>query len=81
METNLAKHIWQLKNNNFSCSIKLSIASKVYGQANSLSRKLCSMEKYWITKSIDNPNLLNEKSELISKCRHQNRTLLMIVKR
>ena len=79
--TKLAKHIWQLKNNNFCYSIKWSITSKVGGQANSLSCKLFLMEKYWIIKSIDNPNLLNKKSELISKFRHQNRTLLMIFKR
>ena len=44
--TELAKYIWQLKNNNFNYSIKCSIASKVYGCANSLSCKLCLMEKY-----------------------------------
>ena len=79
--TELAKHIWQLKNNNFSYSIKWSIASKVYGHANSLSCKLCLMEKYWIIKYFDDPNLLNKKSELINKCRHQNKILSMIVKR
>ena len=79
--TKLAKHIWQLRNNNFKWSIKRLIASKVYGQANSLSCKLCLMEKYWIIKYIYNPNLLNKKSELMSKCRHQNKTLLMNVKR
>ena len=82
--TELAKHIkdmWQLKNNNFYYSIKWWIASKVYGHANPLSCKLCLMEKYWITKYFDDPNLLNKKSELINKCRHQNKTLLMNVKR
>ena len=39
------------------------------------------MEKYWIIKYFDDPNLLNKKSELINKCRHQNKTLLMNVKR
>ena len=77
----LAKHIWQLKSNNFNYSIKWSITSKVYGHANSLSCKLCLMEKYWIIKYFDDPNLLNKKSELINKCRHQNKTLLMNVKR
>ena len=38
------------------------------------------MEKYWITKYFDDPNLLNKKSELINKYRHQNKTLLMNVK-
>ena len=79
--TELAKYIWQLKNNNFNYSIKWSIASKVYGYANSLSCKLCLMEKYWIIKHFDDPNLLNKKSEMINKCRHQNKILLMNVKR
>ena len=39
--TELAKHIWQLKNNNFNYSIKWLIASKVCGHDNSLSCKLC----------------------------------------
>ena len=79
--TELAKHIWQLKNNNFNYSIKWSIASKVYGNDNSLSCKLCLMEKYRIMKYFDDPNLFNKKSELINKCRRQNKTLLMNVKR
>ena len=78
--TELAKHIWQLKNN-FNYSIKWSIASKAYCHANSLSCKLCLMEKYWIIKYFDDPNILNKKSELINKCRHQNKTSLMNVRR
>ena len=77
--TELAKYLWQLKNNNISYDIKWSIASKVYGYANSLQCKLCLMEKYWIIKSFNNPNLLNKKSEMINKCRHQNRILLKYV--
>ena len=34
--TEIGKHIWQSKNNNFNYSIKWSIASKVYGHADSL---------------------------------------------
>ena len=58
-----------------------SITSKVYGYANSLSCKLCLMEKYWIIKYFDNPNLLIKKSELINKCRDQNKIFLMNIKR
>ena len=77
----LAKYIRHLKNNNFNYSIKWLIASKVCGYANSLYCKLCLMEKYWIIKYFDDPNLLNKKSELINKCRHQNKILFMNVKR
>ena len=73
--------MWQLKNNNFYYSIKWSIASKVYGHANPLSCKLCLMEKYWIIKYFDDPNLSNKKSKVISQCRHQNQILLMNIKR
>ena len=74
--TELAKYIWQLKNNNICYNIKWSIVSKVYGYASSLNCKLCFMEKYWIIKDINNPDLLNKKSELINKCRHVNKILL-----
>ena len=74
--TELAKYIWQLKNNNISYTIKWSIASKVYGYASLLNCKLCLMEKYWIIKHINNPDLLNKRSELINKCRHSNKILL-----
>ena len=74
--TELAKYLWQLKNNNITYDIKWSIASKVYGYASSLKCKLCLMEKYWIIKNLNNPNLLNKRSELINKCRHQNKILL-----
>ena len=77
----LAKYIRHLKNNNFNYSIKWLIASKVCGYANSLYCKLCLMEKYWTIKYFDDPNLLNKKSELINKCRHQNKILFMNVKR
>ena len=77
--TELAKYLWQLKNNNISYDIKWSIASKVYGYANSSQCKLCLMEKYWIIKNFNNPNLLNKKSEMMNKCRHQNRILLKYV--
>ena len=74
--TELAKYIWQLKNNNICYNIKWSIVSKVYGYASSLNCKLCLMEKYCIIKDINNPDLLNKKSELINKCRHVNKILL-----
>ena len=63
--TVLAKHIWQLKSNNFNHSIKWSIGSKVYGYANSLSCKLHLIEQYWMIKYFEDPNLLNKKSKLI----------------
>ena len=38
------------------------------------------MEKYWIIKHFDDPNLSNKKLERISQCRHQNKVVLINVK-
>ena len=43
--------------------------------------KLCLTEKFYIIESLDDRNLLNKKSELVSKCRYQNKLLLCNVKR
>ena len=79
--TELAKYIWQLKRNNISFSVKWTIITKVYGNPNSLLCKLCLTEKLWIINFINDDNLLNKKSELISKCRHLNKHLLRNVKK
>ena len=39
------------------------------------------MEKYWIIKHFDDPNLSNKKSELINQYRHQNKILIMKLKK
>ena len=56
--------IIQIKNSNLknkiNYSIKWSLASKRYGCAYSLSSKLCLMEKNWIIKYFDHPNLLKK---------------------
>ena len=33
-------------------------------------------EKLWLLKHFNNVNLLNKKSEFISKCRHENKLLI-----
>ena len=38
--------------------------------------KLCLSEKFYIIKSLNDPNLLNKKSELVNTCRHQSKLLL-----
>ena len=49
-----------LKNNKINYSIKWSLASKRYGYAYSLSCKLFLMEKKWIIKHFDHPNLFKK---------------------
>ena len=46
--TELARYLWQLKNNSITYDIKWAIASKVHGYASSLKCKLCLIEKYII---------------------------------
>ena len=79
--TELAKYIWQLKRDNISFSVKWTVITKVYGSPNPLLCKLCLTEKLWIINSINDGNMLNKKSELISKCRHLHKHLLRNVKK
>ena len=79
--TELAKYIWQLKRDNISFSVKWTIITKVYGSPNPLLCKLCLTEKLWIINFTNDENMLNKKSEVISKCRHLNKYLLRNVKK
>lgn len=79
-ETRLSKYIWQLKEQGKEYSIKWDIVKKstIY-QTGSRKCDLCASEKVFIIDA--DPKLsLNLKSELISKCRHQNKHLLSNVK-
>ena len=38
--------------------------------------RLCLTEKLWLLKHVNDVNLLNKKSEFISKCRHENKLLI-----
>ena len=42
--------------------------------------KLCLTENLFIINNLGDPNLLNSKSELVSKCRHQNKHLVKYCK-
>ena len=75
-ETELSKYLWELKNQNSDYSLKWSIASKNHSFRNgSTICSLCLEEKLFIMEA-DPKDLLNEKSELLSKCRHRNKFLL-----
>ena len=75
-ETELSKYIWELKEQNKIPSVKWSVIKNVNSKASANYCKLCLMEKLYIIKSLDNKDMLNTRSELISKCRHQNKYLL-----
>ena len=74
--TELSKYIWELKDANISPEIEWSIVTKVLSKTQLNFCKLCLSEKFYIIKSLNDPNLLNKKSELVNTCRHQSKLLL-----
>lgn len=75
-ETELSKYVWDLKDKGKEYEIKY----KIVCQSNTATRKsgicnLCLDEKFYIlfVKQENKVNLLNKRSEMISKCRHGNR--------
>ena len=74
--TELSKYIWQLKDSNTSFTTKWSINARARPYHNSSKRcDLCLAEKLYIIKRSNN-NLLNKRSELVSKCGHENKFYL-----
>ena len=72
----LSNFIWKLKERGVDYSIKWAIVLKSQKYRNGSRRcDLCLTEKMLIARS-KHPRILNERSELISKCRHQNKFLL-----
>ena len=74
--TELSKYVWRLKEdeNVFSMTWKKLDSAKAYN--NSSKRcNLCLTEKLHILEA-DKQSLLNKRSELISKCRHENKYYL-----
>ena len=71
--TELSKYMWKLKDEKIRTNIKWNIMSIVNGTPKGGVCKLCSTEKFWLLKHCNDKNLLNKKSEFISKCRHENK--------
>ena len=75
-ETELSKYIWELKDNNTEFYLKWSIAAYASPYRCGTRRcDLCLTEKYIIARA-GQKNLLNKRTELISKCRHRNKYIL-----
>ena len=77
-DTTLSKYIWELKKtSNSSPTLVWTIAKRVPPYSN-ISKKclLCLHEKLKIINYPRPEELLNKRSELISKCRHANKFLL-----
>ena len=77
--TELAKHIWKLKDNNENYKISWYIISSASAYNNISKRcNLCLTEKLYIIKANKASNL-NKRAELISKCRHENKYSLVYI--
>ena len=71
--TVLSKHIWDLKDSNTDYQINWRIIKRANAYRGNPSRcNLCLSEKLCILSACD-ISLLNKKSELVSKCRHENK--------
>ena len=59
---------WNSKMANISPLIERSIITKVLSKRQLNFCKLCQSKKFYIIKSLNDPNLLNNKSELVNTC-------------
>ena len=77
-DTSLSKYIWELKDKGIEeYNVKWSIVKRATGyRKSSKTCGLCLTEKLLICEFEDKANLINDRSELVSKCRHQNKHLL-----
>ena len=64
-----------MKDEKIKANIKWSIMSILHGTPKGGVCKLCLTEIFWILKHFNNKHLLNQKSQFISKCRHENKLL------
>ena len=73
--TELSKLIWKLKGDQTQYTITWKILTKCQAYSpGSRSCNLCNTEKLMI---LQNPTSINSRSELVSKCRHSRKFLIM----
>ena len=78
--SDLSKYYWKLVDNDAVPTIRFSIAELVKGNTFINNYNICLSEKGFIIKILDDVNMLNKRSEFISKCRHINKGSLNRVK-
>ena len=76
----MAQYCWELKDKGAVPTVNFSIAKCVKGKSFINNCSLCLSEKLFIIINLDDVNLLNKKSEFISKCCHINKQLSIKVK-
>ena len=67
---------WELKENGLKPEVRWSIVKEINSYNNPKTCRLCLYQKYAILNYPSQNDLLNKRSELVSKCRHQNKFLL-----
>ena len=75
--TELSEYIWTQKSHGITPIDKWSIVKRVNKKTVASYGKLYVTGTFYIIQSLDDQNLLNNKSELVNKCRHQNKLLLL----
>lgn len=77
-KTTLAQYVWKLKKkHNVMPTITWSIMKTVPAYSNTSGKcPLCLHEKYEILSYQNQKELLNKRTELVSKCRHENKYML-----
>ena len=73
--TELSKCISKLKDEGETPSITWNIMTVVNFHPRGGVCRLCLTERLWVLKHFNDVNLLNKKSEFISKCKHENKLL------
>ena len=71
----------RLKSHSITPVVRGSFVKRVNSKTAANYCKLCLTENFYITQSLDDKYLLNQKSELVNKCRRQNKLFLSNVKR
>ena len=74
--SDLPRYYWKLVDNGAAPTIKFSIAKGVKANTFINNYNLCLTEKAFIIRNLDDVNMLNRRSEFISKCLHINKRLL-----
>ena len=76
--TELSKHIWDLRDRQEEFEISWKIIDRAHSYNGASNRcRLCLLEKFHI---LTRDDLLNKRSELVSKCRHRRSHLISSVK-
>ena len=78
--SDLSEYYWKLVDKGAVPTIKFSIAKHVKGSTFINNCHLCLSEKAFIIRNLNDENMLNKRSEFISKCPHINKRLLNRVK-